>query len=73
MGQSSTLWVMAGFVVLLVIGYFRDRGLTLSGRFSCRKETAMKKAQETVSVLVFGILNTVWAIGASVMAGHLSA
>jgi len=73
MGQSSTLWVTAGFVALLIIGYFRDRGLTLSGRFSRRKEFAMKKAQETVRVLVFGALNTIWAIGASVMAGHLLA
>ena len=73
MGQSSTLWVMAGFVVLLVIGYFRDNGLTLSGHSKRRKEATMKKAQEALRVLVFGILNTVWAIGTSAMAGPLSA
>lgn len=73
MDQSSTLWMMAGFVALPVIGYFRDNGLTLSGCFNRRKEATMNKAQGTLRVLVFGILNTGWAIGASVMAASLSA
>lgn len=73
MGQSSTLWVMVGFVVLLVIGYCRDNGLKLSGHSNRGKGAPMKKAQEALGVLVFGILNTVWTIGANVMAGHLSA
>lgn len=73
MGQSSTLWVMAGFVVLLVIGYCRDNGLKLSGHSYRRKGATMKKAQEALGVLVFGILNTVWTIGAGMMAGPLSA
>jgi hypothetical protein len=64
---------MAGFVAPLVIGCFRDNGLRLSGHFSRRKEAAMKKAQETLRVLVFGILDAVWAIGAGTMAGYLSA
>ena len=71
MGQGSTLWVMAGFVALLVVGYIRDYGLTLSA--SRKKEATMKKAKVTLRVPVSGVLNTVWAIGASVMAVPLSA
>ena len=33
----------------------------------------MKKAQEALGVLVFGILDAVRAVGASIMADHLSA
>lgn len=73
MGQSSTLWMMAGFVALLVMGYIRDSGFTLSGDINRRKEATMKRAKETFRVLVFGILNASWAIGASVMAAPLSA
>jgi len=72
-GQSSTLWVMAGFVVLLVIGYCHDNGLKLSGHSNRRKGATMKKAQEALGVLVFGILDAVRAVGASIMADHLSA
>lgn len=73
MGQSSTLWMMAGFVALLVMGYIRDSGFTLSGDINRRKEAPMKKAKESIKALVFGILNASWAIGASIMAAPLSA
>ena len=65
--------MMTGFVALLVIGFVRDSGFELSEDSNHERKVTMKKANEIFRVVVFGILNSVWAIGASIMAVPLSA
>jgi hypothetical protein len=65
--------MVAGFISLLVIGFVRDCGSLLSNVSNHEKEVLMNTAQKTSTVLVFGFLNTIWAIGTSAMAAPLLA
>jgi hypothetical protein len=73
MGQGSTLWMVAGFVALLFIGFGRDIGSFLLDVSNQEKEVRMNTAKKTSTFLVFGILNLSWAIGGSAMAVPLLA
>ena len=66
-GQGSIPWISAGFAALLLIGFCRDIGSLLLNVSYQEKEVHMKTAQKTFMCLVFGSLNQVWAIGASVL------
>lgn len=65
--------MVTGFVALLVVGFVRDGGVELSEGSNHERKVTMKKANESFRVVVFGILNSIWAIGASIMAVPLSA
>ena len=70
--QGSTPWMVAGFVVLLCIGFARDIGSILLNTYQ-EKEALMKAAKRKLTFLVYGILNLTWAIGASAMSVPLLA
>ena len=75
-GQGSTPWIVAGSMALLilVLGFIRDSSVTLSGDANHRSEVSMEKAPTGfLRAAGYGILNTVWAIGTSAMAGPMSA
>ena len=65
--------MVAGFVALLFIGFGRDIGSFLLNVICQEKEVLMSTAQRTFTFLVFGMLNLMWAIGASAMAVPLLA
>jgi|RhiMethySRZTD1v2_1073278.scaffolds.fasta_scaffold255383_2 hypothetical protein len=71
-GQGSTPWTTAGLIALLVfvISFIRKDDVTLSGHSDNTEEVPMKKAQ--ILKAGYCILNTVWAIGTSVVAAPLS-
>lgn len=60
-------------MVLLFIGFGRDIGTFLLHVLYQEKEVLMNTAQKTFTFLVYGILNILWAIGASAMAVPLLA
>ncbi len=60
-------------MVLLFIGFGRDIGTFLLDITNQEKGVLMDKAKKTTLFLVYGILNLVWAIGASAMAVPLLA
>jgi hypothetical protein len=65
--------MVAGFVALLFIGFGRDIGSFLLDVSDQEKEVLMNTAKRTTTFLVFGILNLLWAVGASAMAVPLLA
>jgi hypothetical protein len=65
--------MVAGFVALLFIGFGRDIGSFLLNVSRQEKEVLMNAAQKTFTFLVYGMLNLMWAIGASAMAVPLLA
>jgi hypothetical protein len=65
--------MVAGFVALLFIGIGRDIGSFLLDVSRQEKEVLMNTAKRKTALLVFGVFNLVWAIGASAMAVPLLA
>jgi hypothetical protein len=65
--------MVAGFMALLVVAYFRDSCSYLADVSGHRKEERVEKPSRFLGMLAYGALSSSWAIGASAMAVPLSA
>jgi len=74
LGQGSIPWVFVGSIALLLfLLQYLSQMLTLSFNENSIKEVPMVKTLiARTQILLSSVLETIWAIGAGSMGGHLS-